>query len=120
MRFRARKLGLAEFNDLELGVNHPALVLFNRLESDSDDQIALLEQVVSGLPADLSVFVLEKECIDFFAQRHKVKGSPTYLLFDSGQERGRILGKSDYSSLLGFIRKHLSLLSEDGTPEKLK
>ncbi|MCP4754364.1 MAG: hypothetical protein GY866_26060 [Proteobacteria bacterium] len=105
---QARKMGLPEFERYQLGVGRQTVVLFINRDLDNDDQIAVLEEVVGSFPMDISMCILEEESIVSFAQKYHVKGSPTYLLFESGLEKGRLLGKSDHKDLLAFLKMHLA------------
>ena len=106
---QVRVFGGPDFRANRLGLSKPAIVLFHSIETDDQDQISLLEQVINSVPIDISAYVLEKESMNAFAQLYDVKGSPTYLLFESGSEKGRMLGKADFAALTGFLERHLSL-----------
>ncbi len=105
---RIKKYAISEFNENQLGVEKPAVILFTSIESDFEDQIKILELAVNNISLDISAYLIEKESMDSFAQRYHVKGSPTYLLFKSGLEKGRILGKTSIAELTDFLNKHLS------------
>lgn len=106
---KAGRIGLAELNNFLIGLTNPAVVLCPDIESGDDNQISVLEQAVNSLPKNISMYVLEKEGLAAFAQAYRVKGFPTYLLFVSGSEKDRFLGKADQANLAGFIKKHIPL-----------
>jgi hypothetical protein len=108
LSIKANKIRLSDFLNNGIEVNRPAVVLCTSHESDDGDQISVLEQVIHNIPLDISIYVPEKDCLPAFEQQFKVKGYPTYLLFISGIERDRFLGKADYANLNHFILKHLS------------
>ena len=106
---KASRIGLAELKNFPESLTNPAVILCADIESDDDGQISILEQVINSIPKNISMYVLEKEGLAAFAQAYHIKGYPTFLLFVSGSEKDRFLGKADYANLAGFIKKHLSL-----------
>ncbi len=97
-----------ESENRAFGVERPTVVLYVNKDTDYSDQILVLERIAGSPVFDVAVHVLEEELSGLFAQKHMVKGSPTYLLFDSGMEKGRLLGKADDSILVSFLEKYLS------------
>ena len=105
---KAKKIGLSDFLDHGIEASKPAVFFCAGIESDDRDQISVLEQVINSIPVDISVYVPEEDFLTSFAKQYKVKGYPTYLLFISGIEKDRFLGKADYANLNHFILKHFS------------
>ncbi len=106
---KASRIGLAALNVFPIGLTDPVVILCPNYESDHEEQISILEEVINSFPYNISMYVLEKEGLSVFAQAHHLKGYPTFLLFVSGLEKDRFLGKADQANLTGFIKKHLPL-----------
>ncbi len=58
----------------------------------------------------LKMCLLRKECNKAF-KKFKIKGSPTFITFHKGKEKGRLLGKSDMAALNAFVCETLPCFS---------
>ena len=106
-----------EFADQTFGLDRPAIVLYLNEEMDYSDQISLLEAAIDSVGLDVTVHILKDDFSGRFAKKYRVKGSPTYLLFASGLEKGRLLGKASHHNLIAFIKSHLLHLTTTEEPQ---
>ncbi len=104
---------LLEFPGKSLGGEKPALVLYVSEDLDYSDQISALEKVINTAMFDISVHIFKEELNGLFAKKHSIKGSPTYLLFNSNAEQSRLLGKADDKDLINFLEQNLSQKEEN-------
>ena len=84
----------------------PVLLLCMPKGPDFSDQISLLHQVAEKHKDVLKVCLLEEELINGFRQMLDIKGTPVYLLFCQGKEKGRILGMAGVEQLSAFLNPH--------------
>ncbi len=112
----SRNQGSLDYADQTLGADRAAIFLYINQGTDYSDQIAALETAGDSTVFDVAIHVVQEESIGPFAQKFSIKGSPTYLLFISGVEKGRLLGKSNHGNLVAFINKHMS--GEQSTDRK--
>jgi hypothetical protein len=93
--------------DTEIHQAHrPVLLLCMPKGPDFYDQSIVLHQLAEKHPADLKVCLLEEELINGFRQMLGIKGTPVFLLFNRGKERGRMLGMADGAKLSAFLCQH--------------
>ena len=57
--------------------------------------------------------MLEEELINGFRQMLHIKGTPVYLLFFQGKEKGRMLGMAGEEQLTAFLFRYLSNTDRD-------
>ena len=85
----------------------PVLLLCMPEGPDFSGQAALLHQAAQKYKDDLKVCVLEEELINGFKQMLNIKGTPVFLLFYQGREKGRMLGMAGEEQLSAFLFRHL-------------
>ncbi|MEA3401514.1 MAG: thioredoxin family protein [Armatimonadota bacterium] len=56
---------------------------------------------------DLEVFQVNVNRNPRLRARYHILGVPTFILFQAGQERGRVVGSQSPDQLIGFIEDHL-------------
>jgi hypothetical protein len=84
-----------------------ALFAYIRRDYDFKNQTDVLKNILKSLRNDIKIYLLNEEsvaAIDWL----DIGGSPTFVLFYNGTEKGRLLGKTDEKTLTGFLTKHLS------------
>ena len=60
---------------------------------------------------NLRVFVIDTDAMEDFCESFSITGTPTYILFEDGRERGRIVGYHDEDT----FRRKLQELTEAET-----
>ena len=75
----------------------------------------LLEQVLSDLKGAIGLAKLEVDRGENMklAGHYRVRGFPTVVLFDDGQELGRFSGARSRSQIISFIKDHVDLAGAD-------
>jgi len=75
----------------------------------------LLEQVLSDLKGAIGLAKLEVDRGGNMklAGHYRVRGFPTVVLFDGGQELGRFSGARSRSQIISFIKNHVDLAGAD-------
>lgn len=84
----------------------PVLLLCMPKGPDFPDQSILLHKMAQKYKDTLKVCLLEEELINGFRQMLRIKGTPVYLLFFRGKEKGRMLGMAAEEQLTAFIFRH--------------
>ena len=91
--------------DLELqSSDEPLLVAFLKRNERYADQAEILEKTSQSHKDRVRCFLYDSDYLDTAQERFAVKGTPTFLLFDKGQEVDRLIGESDGETLDDFIR----------------
>lgn len=75
------------------------------------EQMAIVEQAVEQFGDALGAFVISKELMGCFCETFSVKGTPTFLFFNKGEEMDRILGCISRESLMEFITRNLETIN---------
>jgi len=86
----------------------PVLLLCMPKGPDFSSQFILLHQIAEKYKDNLKVCLLEEELINGFRQMRHIKGTPVYLLFFQGKEKGRMLGMAGEEQLTSFLFRLLS------------
>ena len=68
------------------------------------EQKEVLEGVAKTFNGELKVCLLNVDSFDALREEFEVEGTPTFLIFAAGKEKGRILGKTDKATLIDFVR----------------
>ncbi|MCK9363413.1 MAG: thioredoxin family protein [Syntrophales bacterium] len=102
-------LGLDEFEEKVLKDSNPVLVLFMRHDPEFKEQIGSIKDICTNYAGRLKVYLLGDEALRTFRESFAVKGTPTFLLFMNGIEKGRLLGQVDSTDLNDFLSRMLQL-----------
>jgi thiol-disulfide isomerase/thioredoxin len=102
-------IGLDQFEEKVLKEVYPVLVLCLYHESEFQEQIRIIEEIYQTYVQKMKVYLLEEEALGAFNEKFAVKGTPTFLLFINGNEKGRILGRADSKVLNDFLSRMLQL-----------
>jgi len=86
----------------------PVLLLCMPKGPDFSNQSMLLNQIAEKYKNNLKVCLLEEELINGFRQMLHIKGTPVYLLFFRGKEKGRMLGMAAEEQMTAFLFRYLS------------
>lgn len=97
----------------------PVLLLCMPKGPDFSDQSTLLHRVAEKHIDELKVCLLEEELINGFKQMLNIKGTPVFVLFYKGKERGRMLGMAGVEQLSAFLYRHLPNHDRDPGEETL-
>ncbi|MBW2595461.1 MAG: thioredoxin family protein [Deltaproteobacteria bacterium] len=100
------------FNKEVLGESRPVLVLCMHRDSEFQEQTDVVEGVCRTYGEKLKAFLMDEEFIGAFRENFEVKGTPTFMIFIGGAEKGRMLGQTDQKALEDFVSRTLSLDQE--------
>lgn len=92
----------------------PVLLLCMPQGPDFLGQSILIHQIAEKYKNTVKVCLLEEELINGFKQMLHIKGTPVYLLFVRGKEKGRMLGMAGEEQLTAFLFRHISPPERDG------
>jgi len=105
---------LIKFNDFDREIDSagkPILMLCIRRDYEFSSQTDLIRDVLGrmsqGFPIDLKVCLVDEESHPSLKERFDLQGSPAFLLFDKGKEKGRLLGIVDEERVKGFLSTEL-------------
>ena len=73
-------------------------------------QAKVLDNLMKNFDGKLKICLLDEEYKNAFKWLG-IEGVPTYILFNKGKEKGRMLGKVDDKKLNAFINKTLTKFS---------
>jgi len=98
-----QRIGPKEF-DQEL-TQTPGPVLLACLSAGPADgeQLQGLARLERALGDKVKVYLLDEQYLEFFRARYSVEGMPTFLLFQHGREKDRLLGRQSASVLESFV-----------------
>jgi hypothetical protein len=85
----------------------PVLLLCMPKSPDFSDQAIILHQIAKMHKDALKVCLLEEERISGFRRMQSIKGTPVFLLFYRGEEKGRMLGMAGMEELSTFLSQYL-------------
>lgn len=100
---------IAEFTKQVLDHPAPVLVAFLRCDLEPVEQLELLSLVAKAYGPALKICVIDALESYGFRKDYKVLGTPTYLIFQDGQEIERMLGKADIESMYFFLDHVLAM-----------
>ncbi|MRR14569.1 hypothetical protein EG833_03900 [archaeon] len=113
---REYPIKLIKFNEFEREIDsagNPVLMLCIRRDYEFVSQTDLIRDVlgsmVHGCPIDLKVCIVDEESRTALNDKLDLQGSPAFLLFDKGKEKGRLLGVADEERLKGFLSNELGM-----------
>lgn len=100
-------IGLEDFEKQVIQENRPVLLLCAYRDLDYQKQLDIMEGIYNSYGEGLVMCVLEEEFIKVFMERYNIKGTPTFLIFVGGCEKGRMLGQADPERLRDFVLETL-------------
>ena len=83
-----------------------SLVAYIYRDSGFKQQVKVLNDLSKTLKNVIQIFLMENDDVRKY-QEFDISGSPTFVLFYNGEEKGRLLGKADTKTLTDFISSHL-------------
>jgi hypothetical protein len=67
------------------------------------EEMTILNSVSLHSVESLKTYVVDEDAMYAFREAFSIEGTPTFLLFEGGEERGRMLGHADIETLSAFI-----------------
>ena len=94
--------------DLELqGNSNPLLVAFLKRNERFVFQTEALAKIENSYENKVRCYLFNADYLGTAMERFRVKGTPTFILFDQGREVGRLIGESDGDTLGEFIKSSI-------------
>lgn len=100
-------IGLEDFEKEVLGEERAVLLLCMYRDTEFQRQIEIIEVLRNIYAEKLRACVLKEEFIEVFMERYSIKGTPTFLIFIGGREKGRMLGQASLETLRDFLSETL-------------
>ena len=95
-----------------LATDRPVLLLCASGGEVYADQTRVLKQLSDPYRKMVDICCLEEDFINGFKEMYQIKGTPVFLLFHSGEEKGRLLGMTDKERLETFLTQNLPLCKQ--------
>jgi thioredoxin-like negative regulator of GroEL len=102
-----KSLGLENFHKEVLEERGPVLVLCMHWGPEFQEQIDIIEGMHRTYGERLKACLVEEEFLLAFKEKFDVKGTPTFMMFIGGAEKGRMLGRADQKALEDFLSQIL-------------
>lgn len=99
--------GIDNFFTKVIQGRQPVLILCMPRDLDFQSQVKSLARCCESQGGTVIPAVLDENFIGPFQCKYCVKGTPTFLIFDRGEEQGRILGLHNADELTEFIKENL-------------
>lgn len=81
-------------------------------------QLGAVEQIALRCGAALKVCLAAQEDLCAIGDAYHTTGTPTFLFFQRGKEKGRLLGQADEAGLMSFVDRFLPGLSRGKDQEE--
>lgn len=104
-----RSIGADNFVREVLEESRPVLVLCMHRDSEFQAQIDIIEGKCRSYGERLKACLIDEESIGAFKEKFNVKGTPTFMIFIGGTEKGRMLGQVEQKAFEDFVSRTLSL-----------
>ncbi len=110
-------LDFLEINTFDLtrstGKN-PVLLVYIHRRHDFKEQIDLLESFTTKINGKIIIYLLNESFVNEIKLLN-IEGSPTFICFYKGKEKGRICGKVDNIRLETFITEIIRKIDKEAT-----
>lgn len=100
-------IGLENFEKDVLKENRAVLLLCMYRDTEFQKQVEIIEALHNSYGEGLKTCVLEEEFVEVFMERYSIKGTPTFLIFVGGREKGRMLGQASPETLRDLVLQTL-------------
>ena len=87
----------------------PVFLACVRRDIEFKEQTEILENLSKRYGAVLKVCLLDEDFIMAFSEECEIERTPTFLIFDNGKEKNRMLGLADRETLEDFVLRTIDL-----------
>jgi len=91
----------------------PVLLSFIHRDLEFEKHLEGMEGISKWYADVLKVCVLDAEFIGPLGEKLGVDGTPTFLVFEEGREKSRMLGQADKETLVAFLSQALPNFGDD-------
>lgn len=102
------KVGLNDFDAEIAEALRPTLLACLHMSPELASHMEALERLTRSESEKLKVCLLETGDVEAFKEMFDIGGTPTFLVFQRGEEKGRLLGQADEDMLRGFVSRYVS------------
>ena len=99
------QLRLNNINSELIRSKSPVLLACIQKDFDYEEQMNILQGVSEIFNGALKIFILDVGALKTFGEEHNIEGTPTFLIFNKGREKDRMLGKQKSEKLASFIKR---------------
>ena len=96
-------IGMDNFDSEIKAEKRSVLLACIRRDDEFKEQTAVLDNVSKRYGERLKVCLLDEDSFGAFSKKLGIEGTPTFIAFYAGKEKGRMLGKADRETLSSFI-----------------
>ena len=96
-----------DFESQILQSDQPVLLAGIRQEFEFKEQFEVIKHVSERYHSVLKVCCLEQDLIKTIGRHYKISGTPFYMIFAAGKRQGRLLGKTDETTLTSCLMRFL-------------
>lgn len=108
-------IGFDDFESEVIEERRPVLVACIYWGSEFKEQTEALKSISKSYREALKICLLGTDSIGALREKLGIGGTPTFLIFYEGEEKGRILGRADSDTLRAFVIRTLSHFQDDGS-----
>lgn len=109
MKTLIRRLHPENFHREVIEEDKPMLVLCMPADDRFPEQLKIMEEFAETFHSSVKVGWVEEEFLDVFKTNYSIIGTPTFLLFFKGREKGRVLGLADQETLRALVEGMIGL-----------
>jgi hypothetical protein len=91
----------------------PVLLACFHSGDDIREEIQTLEILSGRYGERLKICYMLEDSIDALTEAFQIEGTPTYLIFDGGREKSRLLGRGDMETLRSLVLGSFPHLEHD-------
>jgi len=104
---RIKSVGFDNFEQETLKNENAAILLCMNRGRGFSNQAEALCAAAKAFSERLVPLVLDEDFVEPFRLRYGIKGTPTFLIFLGGMEKGRLLGQHGQETLRRFVEESL-------------
>jgi hypothetical protein len=111
MREMFTPIGMDNFDFEITAEKRPVLLACIRRDNEYRELIEVLESISRRYGDELKICLLDDVFIEVY-RKLGIVGTPTFIIFYEGREKGKMLGKVDREKLNSFVFKNFAELSK--------
>lgn len=69
------------------------------------EQIGIVEEISKKYHPFLKACLVAQDSIQVLGKKFRIRGTPFFLIFEEGKEKGRLLGGANKKTLIAFLLK---------------
>ena len=95
------------FESIVMQAKKPVLVACMDLEFGCENQISVIKTVAEEQQSQVQFCLVEVDYQRRFMEKFLIPGTPTFLVFEKGMEKGQMMGETDSEALNNFLKQTL-------------